>query len=177
MAGAMRITVMLGCVGVCAAIAGNARGADESTARPMPRAKAEAASPAANAPALTLAEAQKVVVAARKYEAHPPPDPAGRPAEPRVMMPDFQGLGPPPVPRAETKPESPTAGFVWVPGHYMPVSGAWRWVRGEWAAPATPVSVWIPSRYDPAERKWTPGYWQPDRPDGYEESKKEEVRK
>jgi hypothetical protein len=159
--------------GVCAAIVGNASGASDSPARPLPRPKTEAMAPAENAPTLTLAEAQKVIVASRKYEAHPPSTgPAGRPSEARVLTPDFERLEPPPAPRAETKPESPTAGYVWVPGHYMPVSREWRWVRGEWAAPATPVSVWIPARYDPTEKKWTPGYWQPDRPDGYEESKK-----
>jgi hypothetical protein len=52
--------------------------------------------------------------------------------------------------------------LVWVPGNYIPVKGEWRWVRGEWAVPAQPISVWIPSRYDPKEKKWSPGYWQPD---------------
>jgi len=44
----------------------------------------------------------------------------------------------------------------------MPVKGVWRWVNGEWAVPATPISVWISANYDAKEKKWSPGYWQPD---------------
>jgi hypothetical protein len=115
-------------------------------------------------PALTREEALKIITAARHYEAHPPPSPTGGVAEPAVTMPDFQMMDPPPPDRTETKPAAPGPGYVWVPGHYMPVDHQWRWVRGEWAVPALPISVWIPARYDPKERKWEPGYWQPDRP-------------
>lgn len=78
--------------------------------------------------------------------------------------PDFFIAAPPPVPRPETKPPAPAAGYVWVPGHYMPVKGEWQWVAGEWGVPATPSSVWIDARYDAKVKYWTPGYWQPDRP-------------
>jgi hypothetical protein len=113
---------------------------------------------------LTFAEAQETIAATRRYVAHPPPAEKDerRPAEP--MKADFRMAEPPPPARTETVPATPVAGYVWVPGHYMPFEGKWRWVRGEWAAPATPSSVWIAARYDPKEKKWTPGYWQPDRP-------------
>jgi len=118
-------------------------------------------------PALTFAEAQEHVRAARRYVAHPAP--ADKKGEPRVeapvKTPDFEIAVPPPPARPEPPaPLSPVAGHVWVAGHHMPVKGEWRWVRGEWAEPATPSSVWIPARYDAKEKKWTPGYWQPDRP-------------
>jgi hypothetical protein len=123
-----------------------------------------ATSGAVSSPALTRDEALKLINAARHYEAHPPPSPTGGVAEPAVTMPDFQMMDPPPPDRTETKPAAPGPGYVWVPGHYMPVEHQWRWVRGEWAVPALPISVWIPARYDPKEKQWTPGYWQPDRP-------------
>ncbi|HUR56111.1 MAG TPA: hypothetical protein VM029_00270 [Opitutaceae bacterium] len=113
---------------------------------------------------LTLAEAQKSVAATRRYVAHPSPADKGEPRTAAPVEDAFRMADPPPPAPAETMPASPVAGHVWVPGHYMPLEGKWRWVRGEWAAPATPVSVWIPARYDAKEKKWTPGYWQPDRP-------------
>jgi hypothetical protein len=129
---------------------------------------AEKAGPASTTPdatqPLTFAEAQKAIAATRRYVAHPSPAEKDKksPAVP-VEAPFTMAEPPPPAP-AESVPVSPVTGHVWVPGHYMPFEGKWRWVRGEWAAPATSVSVWIPARYDPKEKKWTPGYWQPDRP-------------
>ena len=70
---------------------------------------------------------------------------------------------PPPAPRAEAKPPSPVAGYVWVPGHWVPVKGEWQWIAGVWSVPATPSSLWIPSKYDAKTKKWSAGYWQPDR--------------
>ncbi len=141
-------------LGVAATAPGNA-----SAAAP----KASAFDPA-SAPALTLAEAQQKIAAAPRYPAHPAPKQPGDKKEPEVKSPGFEMAAPPPAPRAEQKPAVPVAGHVWVPGHYMPVEGQWRWVMGEWGVPATPASVWIPARYDEKTRKWTPGYWQPDRP-------------
>lgn len=75
---------------------------------------------------------------------------------------------PPPPPRLETKPPAPAAGYVWIPGHWTPVNGQWRWTPGEWGEPPTAASVWIESKYDSKTKQWTAGYWQPDRPGGYE---------
>ena len=105
-----------------------------------------------------------MIAAAITYQAHPPLGADGETAPPKMMMPDFDIAEPPPAPRAETKPEAPSPGLVWVAGHYMPVKGEWRWVRGEWAVPAVPISVWIKARYDEEKKHWYPGYWQPDRP-------------
>jgi WXXGXW repeat (2 copies) len=71
---------------------------------------------------------------------------------------------PPPSPRSETKPTAPAGLYVWVPGHYAPMKGQWQWVPGEWSVPATPSSVWIEGRYDEKAKRYSPGYWQPDRP-------------
>ncbi len=133
---------------------------------------ARAAAPKAP-PVISLDEAQqKVATAPVRYPAHPAPAPrasataATEPAstQPPATKPDFVMAAPPPAPRPETKPAAPAANLVWVPGHYMPVKGQWVWVAGEWSTPATPSSVWIPARYETAEKSWTPGYWQPDRP-------------
>ena len=140
--------------------------AASETPKTPPPSTATATSPAvASAPAMTLAEAQKVLSTARKYVAHPVASrPGDRPAQGRAASPDFEMETPPPPPRPEAKPASPNPSYVWVPGHYMPVKGGWRWVGGEWAVPATPSSVWIAASYDAKEKKWSPGYWQPDRP-------------
>lgn len=163
-----RLALIFGCGGL--ALSAFATGAPPLSGPSLSASTKEtASSPTAEnpetAPALTRAEALKKIAAAHQYVAHPsPPPPAGKIAEPQVMMPAFEMDTPPPAPRTETKPAAPAAGQVWVPGHYMPVEHQWRWVRGEWAVPATPISVWIPARYDEKEKKWTPGYWQPDAP-------------
>lgn len=71
---------------------------------------------------------------------------------------------PPPPVRPETKPPAPAGLYVWVPGHYAPAKGEWQWIPGEWSVPATPSSVWIEGRYDEKTKRYSPGYWQPDRP-------------
>jgi hypothetical protein len=75
---------------------------------------------------------------------------------------------PPPAPRTEVKPSPPDAHSVWVPGHWAPEAGEWKWTAGQWTTPATPTSVWIEAKYDAKTKKWSPGYWQPDRPDSYQ---------
>jgi hypothetical protein len=122
------------------------------------------AAASSNAPELTRAEALKLVDAAKKYEAHPPPASGGEITKPKILMPDFDIATAPPAPRPEVKPESPGSAMVWVAGHYMPVKGEWRWVKGEWATPPLAISVWIPARYDEEKKHWYPGYWQPDIP-------------
>lgn len=127
-----------------------------------------ARAPAPATPVISLAEAQqKVATAPVRYPAHPDAskaDDKSKPAAADAPKPDFAMATPPPAPRLETKPPTPGADRVWVPGHYMPEKGAWVWVAGEWGIPATPSSVWIEARYDVKERRWSPGYWQPDRP-------------
>jgi hypothetical protein len=120
-------------------------------------------------PSSTTEVVQKIVAPEPRYPAHPPVKDTARakattPTTPaKIVM-----ATPPPPRRAETTPTTPKPGYVWVPGNYVPVDGEWRWVAGEWGVPATPVSVWIEARYDPATKTWTPGYWQPDRPDPVE---------
>lgn len=158
---------LVGLCGVCAAVLiQEASAASSPSLSPTPKeAHAQTSdSTDGSSQVLTRAEALKLVAEARKYVAHPQKEPNQVIAEPKVTTPDFQMAEAPPAPRPETKPEAPGTGYVWVPGHYMPVKGQWRWVRGEWAVPALPISVWIPARYDEKEKKWSPGYWQPDVP-------------
>jgi hypothetical protein len=137
----------------------------ESEAKPP--SSSDPATVAATTPALTRGEAQETIVFAKRYVAHPPKVGPDGQEGPRVTMPEFDIAIPPPEPRTESKPAAPGPGVVWVPGHYMPVKGEWRWVRGEWAVPATPISVWIPARWDEKKQQWAPGYWQPDAPTPY----------
>lgn len=113
---------------------------------------------------LTFAEAQQLLARAKKYEAHPDKGgDEGKPSEPQPLPSVFSMESPPPAPKTEGKPLAPGPDLVWVDGHYMPVENQWRWVTGAWAKPATPISVWIPARYDEKTKKWYPGYWEPDR--------------
>jgi WXXGXW repeat (2 copies) len=153
---------LVGLCGACAlAFTQNSRGASDRPVNPPPAGHASAGADD-SAPALTRAEALKLITDARMYVAHPPKDPNELVAKPKVTTPDFDIAEPPPPARPETKPEAPAPGYVWVEGHYMPVKGQWRWVRGEWAVPALPISVWISARYDEKGKTWAPGYWQPD---------------
>jgi hypothetical protein len=155
----MKFNPGLRLIGVCVALAATSLAAQPARTS----SKAEDSASTNETAALSRAEALKIVSEARQYVAHPtPPPPPGKITPPQVKTPDFKMDEPPPAARTETKPEAPAAGYVWVPGHYMPVKGQWRWVRGEWAVPATPISVWIPARYDEDDKKWSPGYWQPD---------------
>ena len=170
----MKTKIGLGMMGICTMVAAIALGQNEPAVAQNSKLLAQQTSPTSSpadrsGPALTLAEAQKVVSTARKYVAHPASSQAGeRRVQARIVSPDFEMEEPPPPPRSETKPASPDPSYVWVAGHYMPVKGEWRWVRGEWAVPATPSSVWIPASYDAKEKKWSPGYWQPDKPSASE---------
>lgn len=153
---------LLGLCGACAlAFAATVRGASD---QPLNPSRTAPVSSPAEIPALTRAEERQLIAEAKRYVAHPPKEGNAVISKPKVTTPDFDIAEPPPAPRSETKPEAPGPGYVWVEGHYMPVKGQWRWVRGEWAVPALPISVWIPARYDEKEKTWSPGYWQPDVP-------------
>jgi WXXGXW repeat (2 copies) len=163
----MKLPFGLPLLGLCGAyalvFAQNPRGAsDRPLILPTTDQVSVSSPPNESAPVLTRAEALQLISDARRYTAHPPKEPNELVAKPKVTTPDFDMAEPPPAPRSETKPEAPGSGYVWVEGHYMPVKGQWRWVRGEWAVPALPISVWISARYDAKAKTWSPGYWQPD---------------
>jgi hypothetical protein len=178
----MNTRLYLGAVGICGMLALTAVAEDAPAAAvpPLPTTapKPSAAVPppvavpapaAAPAPVTTAETLQKLGVPAPRYPAHPPAKKAGARGKDsavtaaRIVMPT-----PPPPPRAESKPAPPPGNYVWVPGHHVPIKDEWRWVAGEWGVPATPASVWIEAQYDPKTQSWSPGYWQPDRPDSYE---------
>lgn len=77
---------------------------------------------------------------------------------------------PPPPLRAESKPPPPAPDLVWKPGHWAAVKGEWKWTPGEWAVPPLASSVWIEGKYSPETQRWSPGYWQPDRPPAPDET-------
>lgn len=153
---------LLSLFGLCTLVSVPA--APAASDRPLPSTRSDQAPSASEAPSLSRAEERQLIADAKRYVAHPSKDSNEVISKPKVTMPDFDIAEPPPAPRSETKPEAPGPGYVWVDGHYMPVKGQWRWVRGEWAVPALPISVWIPARYDEKEKTWAPGYWQPDVP-------------
>ncbi len=109
---------------------------------------AEPAAPTPESPALAADKAAKEAAKAHI-----------RPAADRFIM-----AVPPPPARTEAKTPPPVGNFVWVPGHWAPKDGEWQWVAGTWGIPATPASVWIDAKYDAKTKRWSPGYWQPDRP-------------
>jgi hypothetical protein len=172
----MKTRFGLGVVGVCGALVGNGFGQEPASAAvaappaaPSSSAVASPSTPAVPAPTTTAEALQKLGVPAPRYPAHPPPKKPGERAQAtgatsaKIIM-----ATPPPPSRAETKPAAPAGNFVWVPGHYVPLNNEWRWVAGEWGVPATPASVWIEASYDPKTKSWSPGYWQPDRPETYD---------
>lgn len=158
----MTLNFTLRLVGICGAIVAIASAQSE---RPVPPSTpAKESSPAAVRPPLTFVEAQRILASGIRYVAHPESAGTnGRPTEAEALPQVYPMDTPPPTPRAESKPPAPGTDLVWVDGHYMPVEKEWRWVTGAWAKPATPISVWIPSRYNEKEKKWFPGYWEPDR--------------
>ena len=152
---------------ICGGVVFPGMAQDVRPERPAPPAAAPSSKASdAPAPSTTTETLQKLGVPAPRYPAHPPAKPSGARGGARaettakVVMPT-----PPPSLRTETKPPAPAEGLVWVPGHYVPINEQWRWVAGEWGVPATPASVWIEATYDRKTASWSPGYWQPDRPE------------
>ena len=160
----MKLNAVLLVAGLCGGLIVSASA--QSDRRPTPPSgPAEESSAVSARPPLTFAEAQKLLAGDRKYVAHPPETGAdGKVTESEALPAVYRMDDPPPAPRPEGKPAAPGPDLVWVDGHYMPVEHEWRWVMGAWAKPATPISVWIPGRFNEKEKKWFPGYWEPDRP-------------
>lgn len=164
---------------LAAASAENQPTASSPATSPATAASAQisAPTPAGPAPAITETEAlKKAAVSQPNYPAHPStnsPRPSQSSDEPLVHTgastfgsntdPNIISTPPPPS-RPENRPPAPAGVYVWVPGHFAPVKGEWQWVPGEWSVPATPSSVWIEGRYDEKAKRYSPGYWQPDRP-------------
>jgi hypothetical protein len=95
---------------------------------------------------------------ARK-DAAPPPEPTG----------------PPPLPRQETEPPSPSENAEWRPGYWHWDGSVWHWIAGLWRVPETDIAqeltVKAPSEAPPPRAEnpppppvqsavWTAGYWQ-----------------
>lgn len=175
----MNITRSFVVVGVCGLLAASASAdntaAPAAPARPLETPSASTAAPTSPGRPTTTATASETK--ASEPTQAPSPSPALeanqaaeeakrahiRPATEPLMM----DTPPPPAP-ADVKPPRPDASYVWVPGHWSPVQGEWKWQAGEWAVPATPASVWIDPKYDPKTKQWSAGYWQPDRPQSYD---------
>lgn len=135
--------------GLCAVLAVSSFGA-ESLGTPTP--PVQAALPPATVPATApSALADRALAEAKRRHIQPVADSL------RMAL-------PPPPPRTEIKIASPATNHVWKPGHWAPVKGKWQWVAGEWGVPPTPISVWIEGKYNDKDGRWSPGYWQPDRP-------------
>ncbi|MEO7414384.1 MAG: hypothetical protein ABIZ81_13610 [Opitutaceae bacterium] len=159
----MKFNVALRLAGICGAMTAIASAQSERSAPGS--APAKESTVASVRPPLSFADAQKILAGDRKYVAHPTGSGVdGKVTEPEALPAIYPMDAPPPAPRAEIQPAAPGPDLVWVEGHSMPVEQEWRWVMGSWAKPATPISVWIPSRYNAKEKKWFPGYWEPDRP-------------
>jgi hypothetical protein len=53
----------------------------------------------------------------------------------------------PPAAIVETRPVSPGAGYVWVPGYHRWDGNAHVWVAGKWDRPPRPHARWVEPRW------------------------------
>ena len=49
---------------------------------------------------------------------------------------------------------APSAGHVWMPGHWISDSGQWKWVAAHWELPPSRSSVWVAGHWVPSDGKW-----------------------
>ncbi len=53
----------------------------------------------------------------------------------------------PPAPRAEERPVSPGADYIWISGHWDYENGQYVWHSGRWERPTQEGMVWVPGRW------------------------------
>jgi hypothetical protein len=74
----------------------------------------------------------------------------------------------PPAAKAETRPQAPGAGWVWIQGHWeWNVSiETWVWVDGTWEQPPEDDAAWTEPEYQDNNGDWmyVPGYWHNQKP-------------
>ena len=73
-------------------------------------------------------------------------------------------IGPPPPPAHEEVVVRPRGDVVWIDGYYRwrPHRHEYVWVRGHWAHPPRPHSVWVPGRWERRHGEWVyfEGRWE-----------------
>ena len=56
---------------------------------------------------------------------------------------------------AGTPPPAPSAGYVWMGGHWDSDAGQWKWVAAHWELPPSSSATWIGGHWVPEAGKWT----------------------
>jgi hypothetical protein len=87
--------------------------------------------------------------------------PAAAYAQSYVVVPAVRvAVAPPPL-RVEVIPARPSAGHVWIPGHWIWRNGVHEWAVGHWALPPEPGYVWEPARWVAEGGQWAfyEGHW------------------
>jgi WXXGXW repeat (2 copies) len=69
-------------------------------------------------------------------------------------------VAPPPL-RVEAQPAAPSAGHVWIPGHWVWRGGQHEWALGHWALPPEPGYTWEAARWVSEGGQWVfyEGHW------------------
>ena len=72
---------------------------------------------------------------------------------------------PPPIIR-EVRPSPPSRGHIWIDGSWHWDGRKYVWNAGRWTRPPHARAVWVPPRYEKAERgyRYAPGRWGPGPP-------------
>ncbi|MCU0662370.1 MAG: YXWGXW repeat-containing protein [Myxococcota bacterium] len=77
-------------------------------------------------------------------------------------QPIYVSTPPPPV-KVEIQPPAPSAGYVWIEGHWdwNDADTSWVWVEGTWTRPPKEGWQWVPPKFDDREDNdvYTPGHW------------------
>jgi hypothetical protein len=68
---------------------------------------------------------------------------------------------PPPAIPSYDQPGSPGQGFLWTPGYWARLKGAFAWIRGAWVRPPRAGLLWTPGywRWIDSVYGYIPGYW------------------
>jgi WXXGXW repeat (2 copies) len=79
---------------------------------------------------------------------------------PSVPAPSVTVQTAPPAAIVETRPASPYAGAVWMPGYWSWNGAQYVWVAGSWVAPR-PGYLWVPGHWrgTPYGWRWVRGHW------------------
>ena len=79
----------------------------------------------------------------------------------QFSVPGVRVTAAPPPPRVEVRTAAPSAGHVWIAGHWAWRGAAHVWVPGHWALPPAAGYVWEPARWVNQNGQWVfyEGHW------------------
>jgi len=82
-------------------------------------------------------------------------------ANAQFVVPEVQVNIAPPPPRVEVRTAQPSAGHMWINGHWAWRYGRHEWIPGHWAQPPNTGMIWEPARWTAVGGRWTfvEGHW------------------